>query len=69
MGLVRISGLPGSGARYYATKVADTEIAAGRRVGWLIGHGDDPGIVDLEVFGHVDEIPTAGVLRTGTRPA
>lgn len=35
MGLVTISGAPGAGARFAAAAVAEYELAAGRRVGWL----------------------------------
>jgi hypothetical protein len=51
---VRISGLPGAGAVYYATRLAAAEVAAGKRVIW-INNGSTPrlapGVETLPSYG------------------
>lgn len=57
MGLVHISGSPGAGARYYATRIVVAETDFGRRTGWLAECGAGPQAPGVIVIRRVEDVP------------
>lgn len=58
MRLVRISGRPGDGARYYAARIVAAEVADGRHVAWVSPFGDPPGVAGVLLVRRVEDSPT-----------